>query len=74
MRTKVVFFCALWLLSAGLQVSCSRDPNIAKRAFLERGNRDFEKGKYAEANISYSRGLQIDPRFAEAHYKHAQYL
>src|ERR1700682_166666 len=51
---------------------CSRDPNVLKRKFLEKGNRNFEQGKYPEALIYYGRALQIDPRFSEAHYKMAQ--
>src|SRR5258708_20027670 len=31
-------------------------------------------GEYPEANISYSRALQVDPRFVDAHYKRAQCL
>src|SRR5258708_32281249 len=31
-------------------------------------------GEYPEANISYSRALQVDPRFVEAHYKRAKCL
>jgi len=33
-------------------VSCSRDPNVAKRRYLESGNKYFDKGKYREARIS----------------------
>src|ERR1700694_541593 len=51
---------------------CSRDPNVRKQKFFEQGNRDFDKGKDAEALISYSRALQIDPRFVEAHNKLAE--
>ena len=63
--------CALVLL-LGSGGGCSRDPNVRKQKFIEQGNRDFEQGKYREALIYYGRALQIDPRFAEAHYKMAQ--
>src|SRR3989441_300472 len=51
---------------------CFRNPNVRKERFFEQGNRNFEQGKYPEALIFYGRALQLDPRFAEAHYKMAQ--
>jgi tetratricopeptide (TPR) repeat protein len=59
---------------AALVAGCSVNPNVRKLKFLQQGDLYFEKGKYPEANISYSRALQIDPRFVEAHYKRAQCL
>jgi tetratricopeptide (TPR) repeat protein len=73
-REIVALSYGISLLLGGLATGCSRDPNVQKQRFFEQGNRDFDKGRYAEANISYSRALQIDPRFAEAHYKRAQCL
>jgi tetratricopeptide (TPR) repeat protein len=67
-------WCVFLLFLGGFDAGCSRDPNVRKLKFLEQGNRYFEKGKYPEANISYGRALQIDPRFAEAHYKLAECL
>jgi len=62
--------CAILLVAfAG---GCSRDPNVRKQKFLKQGNSDFDKGRFAEAAISYGRAIQIDPRFAEAHFKLAQ--
>ncbi len=74
MRRKltVALLLNLSLLVGVFAAGCSRDPNVRKQKFYEQGNRDFDKGKYAEALISYSRALQIDRRFAEAHYKLAQ--
>ena len=74
MRRKltVALLLSLSLLVGVFATGCSRDPNVRKQKFLEQGNRDFDKGKYPEALISYSRAIQIDPRFAEAHYKLAQ--
>jgi Tfp pilus assembly protein PilF len=53
-------------------LGCSRDPNVKKQKYLESGNRYFEKGKYREATIQYSNAIQVDPKFANAHYKLAQ--
>ena len=68
----VTLLLSLSLFVGVFAAGCARDPNVRKQNFLERGNRDFDKGKYPEALIYYSRALQIDPRFAEAHYKLAQ--
>src|SRR5204863_7590718 len=73
-KTSLVLSYGLFLLLAALVAGCSRDPNVRKLKFLQQGDVYFEKGKYPEANISYSRALQIDPRFVEAHYKRAQGL
>src|SRR5580765_6856599 len=48
---------------------CSRDPNVRKQKYLESGERYYEKGKYREAAIQYENAIQVDPRFADAHYK-----
>ena len=53
-------------------LSCNLDPNARKLKFLAAGDRAFQEEKFAEAVIDYGRALQIDPRFAEAHYKLAQ--
>src|SRR5258708_34264993 len=73
-RASLVLSYGLFLLLAALVAGCSRDPNVRKLKFLQQGDLYFAKGKYPEANISYSRALQIDPRFVEAHYKRAQCL
>jgi cellulose synthase operon protein C len=54
---------------AALFSGCSRDPNIRKQKYLESGDRYFAKGKYREAAIQYSNALQVDSRFAAAHYQ-----
>src|SRR5713101_6626889 len=51
---------------------CFRDPNIRKQNFLEQGDRYFAQEKFPEALLTYGRALQIDPRFAAAHYKVAK--
>src|SRR5215510_2557189 len=56
-------------LIACLLTSCSRDPNVRKQKYFESGQRYFEKGKYREAAIQYSNAVQVDPRFASAHYQ-----
>ena len=48
--------------------SCSRDPNVVKRRYLESGNKYFEKGRYKEARIKYMNALQKDMRYGPAYY------
>jgi cellulose synthase operon protein C len=60
---------AIALLLPMLFTACSRDPNVRKQKYLESGDRYFAKGKYREAAIQYSNALQVDPRFAAAHYQ-----
>jgi len=59
------------LLSTALLVlvGCTTDPNVAKRRYLESGDRYFAKGKYKNAAIMYKDALQKDLLFGPAHYK-----
>jgi tetratricopeptide (TPR) repeat protein len=50
-------------------VSCSRDPNVVKRKYLENGNRYFEQGKYKEAYIMYRNAIKKDPKYSDAYYR-----
>ena len=49
--------------------SCSRDPNVVKKRYLESGNKYFEKARYKEASIQYRNALKRDPKYGAAHYK-----
>ncbi len=73
-KASLVLTYGFFLLLAAFVAGCSRDPNVRKLKYLQQGDLYFKKGKYPEANISYSRALQIDPRFVEAHYKRARCL
>ena len=46
--------------------ACSRDPEVAKRKYLESGDRFFEQEKYSEAIIEYRNAIRLDPKFAAA--------
>jgi tetratricopeptide (TPR) repeat protein len=50
-------------------VSCSRDPNVAKRRYLESGNKYFDKGKFKEARIMYLNARAKDQRWGPAYYR-----
>jgi tetratricopeptide (TPR) repeat protein len=72
------FFIFRLILAAGFIVvflaGCSRDPKVRKQKYFESGQRYFEKGKYQEAAIQFSNAIQVDSRYADAHYQLAQTL
>ena len=49
-------------------------PAMAQRADMRRGNRQFRKGEYAEADISYRKGLLKDSTSIAARYNLANNL
>jgi tetratricopeptide (TPR) repeat protein len=63
---SIVFLIALTL------VSCRRDPNVAKKQYLESGNKYFEHGRYKNAAIQYQNAIKIDPKYGPAYYKLGQ--
>ena len=54
---------------AALFTGCSHDPNVRKQKYLESGQRYFDKGQYREAEIQFENAIQVDSRFADAHYR-----
>src|SRR3989442_8075272 len=73
MRHSFVYRLFLILgLTVSLLTGCSRDPNVRKQKYFESGRRYFEKEKYREAAIQFSNAIQVDSRFAQAHYQLAQ--
>ena len=59
-------FCFLLIL---LSTGCTQDPNVKKQKYLESGQRYFDQQRYREAAIQFSNALQVDSRFAQAHYQ-----
>jgi len=62
----------LCALLACVLTGCTRDPNARKQKYFDSGEKYFTQGKYREAAIQYSNALQIDPRFAQAHFQLSQ--
>ena len=56
------------MLAALILLSCSRDPDVVKKKYLDSGNKYYDRGKYKEASIMYRRALNKDQKFGEAHY------
>ncbi|MCS7025953.1 MAG: tetratricopeptide repeat protein [Bryobacteraceae bacterium] len=67
--TSKVFIIALLALELVFLAGCSRDPNVVKVKYLERGNEYFKNGKYKEASIMYKSALKKDMRYGEAYYR-----
>ena len=66
MQHRKLFPFVLVLLVLG---GCSRDPEVAKKKFLESGEKYFKEGKYKEAAIMYQNALKKDARYGEAYWK-----
>jgi tetratricopeptide (TPR) repeat protein len=68
MRFKQLITIFLLALTAMLG-ACRRDPNVAKKKYLESGNRYFANGKYKEARIMYLDAIQKDQKYGSAYYR-----
>src|SRR5262252_7662267 len=73
MKSRSAFrFSFILAIVAGMLSGCSRDPNVRKQKYFASGQQYFQQGKYREAAIQYSNAIQVDPRFADAHYQLGQ--
>lgn len=64
LSSRGIAVCILLLLALG---GCNRDPNVAKRKYLESGDRYYAQGKYREASIMYRNAIKKDPKFGEGY-------
>src|SRR5690242_1297592 len=64
MKVPVAVASALLLL-----VSCNRDPNVAKKKYLEMGDTYFKREQYKQAALLYRNALQRDQKYGMAYYK-----
>ena len=60
------------LTSIAVLAGCSFDPQARKKRDFEKGNVYFQAAKYREAAIEYANAIQIDPKYADAHFQLAQ--
>jgi len=72
MRHHSVFRLVLLMGVLAILFGCTRDPNVRKQKFFESGQRYFAQAKYREAAIQFQNAIQVDDRFAEAHYQLSQ--
>ena len=70
--THAASLVGLILLASVLSTSCAKNPEVAKRAYLESGDGYFAQKKFNEAIVQYRNAVQQDPRFGEARYKLAE--
>src|SRR6202167_232458 len=68
-KSSKFYAAAALCLLAALCTGCSRDPNVRKQKYLESGERYFDKGQYREADIQFRNAIQVNDKFAEAHYR-----
>ena len=68
MRNRYIVFVVMAALATGI-VGCTRNPDAAKRKYVESGMKYMDQKKYDSAVIQFKKALQVDPRFAEAHYQ-----
>src|ERR1022692_4124253 len=68
MRNRYIVFVVIAVLSI-VFVGCTRNPETAKRKYVESGMKYMEQKKYDSALIQFKKALQVDPRYAEAHYE-----
>ena len=76
-RCKIIFRerSAIWLsiiAACILAAGCSRNPQVVKQKYLDKGHSYFIAGKYREAIIEYENAIQVDPKLAQAHYELAE--
>ena len=71
-RPVPVCLLLLLLVIAAVLTGCSRDPNVRKQKYFDSGEKYFAEAKYREAAIQYANAIQIDSRFAQAHYQLGQ--
>ena len=62
-------FSCHWPLLAVVLAGCSRNPDVAKKKYLESGMKYMDQQKYDSAVIQFKKAIQIDPKYAEAHYQ-----
>jgi putative PEP-CTERM system TPR-repeat lipoprotein len=60
------------IVVALVTASCARDPEVAKRDHLEKGNQYFSQEKFSEAIIEYRNAVKVAPTFGEARRRLAE--
>ena len=66
------YFWLAALIAATVVAGCTRDPNVLKQKHFAKGESYFQRGQYREAAIEFQNAIQIDSKYAEAHYELAQ--
>src|SRR5690349_14250446 len=69
MRSTKYVLIAAALIALGIFAGCSKNPEVAKKDFLESGKGYLQQGKPQEASIQFRNALRLDARYAEAYYQ-----
>src|SRR4029453_13141344 len=69
MRFSSVFVLSGLVLGLVVAGGCLRDPEKAKKEYLEKGNRYVSQQNYDAAVIEYRNAIQQDPKFGLAYLK-----
>ena len=68
MRNRYIVLAVMAVMTLTL-AGCSRNPEKAKRKYLESGMSYMDKKQYEAASIQFKKAIQVDPKFAEAHFQ-----
>ena len=68
-RYLVSLATALMAILLVLATGCKGNPEKAKKKYLESGLSYMDKKQYDAAVIQFKKAIQVDPRFADAHYQ-----
>jgi tetratricopeptide (TPR) repeat protein len=71
-RSVVIRLVLSSFVLAVLLTGCSRDPNVRKQKYFDSGEKYFAQRNYREAAIQFANAVQVDSRFAQAHYELSQ--
>ena len=60
---------ALMVVMLVAATGCKSNPEKAKKKYLESGLSYVDKKQYDAAVIQFKKALQVDPKYADAHYQ-----
>src|SRR5690349_17112624 len=69
MRNRYIVISTLLAALTVVLGGCSRNPEVAKKKYLESGMKYMDQQKYDSAAIQFKKALQVDPKYADAHYE-----
>ena len=71
MRNRYFISVATALMAVLLVAAtgCKGNPEKAKKKYLESGQSYVDKKQYDAAVIQFKKALQVDPKYADAHYQ-----
>ncbi len=72
MRKRYIVSLTMMAVLMVVLAGCTRNPDAAKRKYVESGMKYMDQKKYDSAVIQFKKALQIDPRYSEAHYELGQ--